>query len=167
MPKSALPEGYELGPDNRTWLMRLKKKVQFALAAGPRATGFWKWREIPKILFSIKGKGDYRWENTDGSYIEHTVQPALLWMIRYVLGYTANKPKMYLSRIQPWCRWHISLQWPLFFNCHLIYKQKNVRKYPVYQSSFGITQMITFGIGFKRDSDKVYWLTMNAGGNFE
>jgi len=27
--------------------------------------------------------------------------------------------------------------------------------------------MFTFGIGFKRDRDKVYWLTANIGGNFE
>jgi hypothetical protein len=162
MPKSALPPNYVIGPDNQSWLMRLKKTVQIWLAAGPRVTpssSFFNWREIPITLFASKGKGYWRYENTDGT------------VIRTNYDYPedarpANIP-MYLSRIQPWCRWHISLQWPLFFNCHCIYRAKDVVICPVYQSDFGIKKMFTFGIGFKRDSDKVYWCTSNIGGNFE
>jgi hypothetical protein len=154
MPKSALPDNYVIGPDNQSWLMRLKKKVQIWLAAGPRASGFWKWREIPKHLIAIKGQGKWRYENTDGTEF-------------YGLADTFIFKDSYISRIQPWCRWHVSLQWPLYFNCHWIYCQKNVVAFPTYQSEFGITKMLTFGIGFKRDADKVYWLSANAGGNFE
>lgn len=160
MPKSAIPkhvlERDWVGTDNDGWLMRLKKKVQYLVAAGPNVpSGFWKWREIPKILFVKRGAGVLRFENTDGSSIttEHIVFD--------------DDPKYYLSRIQPWCRWHVSLQWPLFFNCHIIYREKDVVHFPKYQSEFGITKMFTFGIGFKRDGDKVYWLTANLGGNFE
>ena len=157
-PIDALPEGFELGPDNRTWLMRLKKKFQIAILAGPRSHGFWKWREMPKQLYLVAGKGMRRYENADGSWtigVEFTEPKDTL------------NPDFYLSRIQPWCRWHISLQWPLFFNCHIIYRSKNVVEWPAYQSAFGICKMLTFGIGFKRDSDRVYWLTTNLGGNFE
>lgn len=163
MPKSALPEHLKnfdwKGTDNASWLMRQKKKIQYLLAAGPRVpSGFFKWREIPKLLFLFRGKGFERWENTDGTSIFRNPLS---------LDYYLSLDDYYLSRLQPWCRWHISLQWPLFFNFHVFYRQKNVVKFPTYKSSFGITKMFTFGIGFKRDGDKVYWLTANAGGNFE
>jgi len=140
------------GTDNASWLMRQKKKIQYLLAAGPRSHGFWKWRDIPKTLFAFKGEGDWRYENTDGTYITTDTQ---------------NNQPVYLSRIQPWARWGVYLQWPLFFNFWFIYKEKDVVKFPKYQSAFGIKKMVTAGIGFKRDADKVYWLTANAGGNFE
>ena len=72
MPRSAIPQHVLdrawKGTDNDSWLMRLKKKVQYWFAAGPNVpSGFWKWRDIPITLFAIKGKGDWRFENTDGS----------------------------------------------------------------------------------------------------
>ncbi len=167
MPRSALPPHLQnfnwKGTDNASWLMRQKKKVQIWLAAGPRVpSGFWKWREVPRIIFAIRGEGSFRLENTDGTDIHQddccNPYPNKDWN---------NEFKYYLSRIQPWTRWHLSLQWPLFFNFHIIYRQKNVVDYPTYQSAFGIKKMLTFGFGFKRDGDKVYWLTANLGGNFE
>ena len=152
MPKDALPEGYVIGSDNQSPLMRFKKKIQIALAAGPRSHGIWKWREIPKTLVAFKGSGDWRYENTDGTYIttdDKDIHP------------------VYISRIQPWARWGVVLQWPLFFNFWWIYKLKNVALFPTYKSSFGIKRMVTGGIGAKRDSDRVYWATANFGGNFE
>lgn len=164
MPASALPKDYQLGPDNRTWLMRLKKKVQIVFAAGPRVPkGFWKWREIPITLFTIKGKQFWRWENSDGSKSE----PINYRNFMFNGYFDYSKSGIYLSRIQPWCRWHFALMWPLFLNVHVIYRAKNVVEYPKYQSDFGITKMFTFHIGYKRDSDKVYWPTMYVGGNFE
>lgn len=165
MPKSALPPHLQnfdwKGTDNASWLMRQKKKIQVLLAAGPRVpSGFFRFREIPELIFTLKGGGLWRFENTTGRKI-------------IPFGATFNflhgifDPNFYLSRIQPWTRWHISLQWPFFFNFHIIYSQKNVVDYPTYQSSFGIDKMFTFGFGFKRDGDKVYWLTANVGGNFE
>ena len=166
MPKSALPDHLKdfdwQGTDNASWLMRQKKKIQVLLAAGPRVpSGFFKFRDIPLTVFAVNGKGPQRWENTDGS------QTLGNFGSKFEFMEDLSGSGFYLSRIQPWTRWHISLQWPLFFNFHVIYRQKNVVTYPTYQSAFGITKMFTFGIGFKRDGDKVYWLTMNAGGNFE
>lgn len=161
MPRSAVPQHVLdrdwKGTDNASWLMRMKKRIQYVFAAGPNVpSGFWKWRDIPKTLFKLRNKHEwhsFRFENTDGSVILHEDN--------------AGTAKVYLSRIQPWCRWHVSLQWPLFFNCHIIYRTRDVVKYPKYQSAFGIKKMFTFGIGFKRDGDKVYWLTANGFGNFE
>ncbi len=158
MPKSALPENYVIGADNLSPLMQFKKKIQIWLAAGPRVpSGFFRWRDIPILITALRGPGTYRYENTDGTFVTK----------RYSRLHSFPGIEIYLSRIQPWCRWHISLQWPLFFNFHVIYRQKNVAKYPTYRSSFGIDKMVTFGIGCKRDADKIYWLTMNVGGNFE
>jgi len=171
MPKSAIPQhvldrDWE-GTDNDSWLMRLKKKVQYVFAAGPNVPGgFWKWREIPLLLFYASPKWT-RIENTDGSWTGKASIPPGFGNIEMITNTGKTVESVYVSRIQPWCRWHISLQWPLFFNCHVIYRSKNVVKYPKYQSEFGITKMFTFGIGFKRDGDKVYWLTSNLGGNFE
>jgi len=155
MPRSALPEHLQdfdwSGTDNASWLMRQKKKVQVWLAGGPRVKrGFFKFRELPKTLLALRGGGFLRYENTDGSLVSRISQQ----------GY-------YLSRIQPWVRWGVTLQWPFFFNCWFIYRAKDVVKYPKYQSAFGIGKMFTFGIGYKRDGDKVYWPTANLGGNFE
>jgi len=151
-PQSALPPDFELGPDNRSPFMRLKKKVQIWLAASPRVpSGFWRWRDIPKTIFAAKGAGHFRYENTDGS-----------------IKLAHPRKDFYLSRIQPWARWGITLQWPFFFNCWWIYKAKNVARYPTYQSDFGIDQMITWSAGYKRDAQKIYWLTwFGPGGNFE
>lgn len=159
MPIDALPEGYVIGPDNQSWLMRLKKKAQFALAAGPRSHGFWKWRDIPITLIGLRGKGIWRYEDTGGDNITAVSKPdnVVFEKLRY----------NYISRIQPWARWGIVLQWPLFFNCWFIYREKDVVSPPRYKSSFGIFRMFTFGVGFKRDADKVYWATANMGGNFE
>ena len=166
MPKSALPDHLQdfdwAGTDNASWLMRQKKKLQTLIAASPRVpSGFFKWREFPKTLFILfggnKGKDILRYESTDGKVQIGLHEPA--WPGTY--------EAFYLSRIQPWCRWHISLNWPLFFNCHFIYRDRYVVYCPDYKSSFGITRMFTFGIGFKRDGDKIYWLTANLGGNFE
>jgi len=169
MPKSALPKHLQESDwsdtDNASWLMRQKKKLQYLLAAGPRVpSGFFKWREIPITLFAV-GKPGFRIENTDGTETTAIDEP---WGF---LGCTwlrlAKSKRWYISRIQPWSRFHINLQWPLFLNFHIIYRQKNVVTFPTYKSSFGITKMFTFGIGFKRDGDKVYWLTCNGFGNFE
>lgn len=172
MPKSALPDHLKdfdwQGTDNSSWLMQQKKKIQTWLAAGPRASGFWKWREFPISLFACRGNGAFRLETSNGGmhFAHYAANPVITKRWNRLRGFIPM-PFAYLSRIQPWCRWHISLQWPLFFNCHIIYKSKNIVKPLKYQSEFGITKMFTFGIGFKRDGDKVYWLTANVGGNFE
>lgn len=171
MPRSALPKHLQgdvdkvwAGTDNASFLMRCKKRLQILLAAGPRVpSGFFKWREIPITLFCSHSWGYLRFENSDGSKILGAHYPYSNTVI-----YRKPTNSFYLSRIQPWCQFHISIQWPLFFNAHWIYNAHNVVNYPKYKSDFGIKKMITFSIGFKRDADKVYWLTMNGPhGNFE
>lgn len=168
MPRSAVPEhllkrDWE-GTDNASWLMRMKKRIQYIFAAGPNVpSGFWKWRDIPKCLILLSGDGKVRTENTDGSQIG--TLPAHSKVHLNALDSAENAH--YISRIQPWLRWHFSVNWPLFVNMHVIYRKRDVEKAPKYQSEFGIKKMLTFGIGAKRDADKVYWLTMNMGGNFE
>lgn len=49
----------------------------------------------------------------------------------------------YLSRVQYQMDWHIQLQWPLFF-------EVQIGTWEAY-------------VGFKRDSDRVYWLAAYAG----
>lgn len=166
MPKSALPPNYVIGSDNRNWLMKLKKRCQIWLAAGPRVPrGVFKWRDIPMTLLAYFGKGVSRWENTDGTEIKQ-YRSGLFYRRPYMWwGY--QEPYYYISRIQPWAKWGLVLQWPLFLNIWFIYIQKDVVEPPTYRSAFGISRMFTLGMGFKRDSDKVYWLTCNLGGNFE
>lgn len=165
MPKSALPPkmrniDFWDGTDNESWLMKLKKRVQYAFAAGPRVpSGFFKFRDIPKTLILFRGKGLLRYENTDGS--------SILDEDTYIRISKEEQKNYYISRIQPWIRWHFVLLWPLFYNWHFIYKKEDVIEPPKYKSSFGINKMITNGGGYKRDGDKVYWPTANAGGNFE
>ncbi len=166
MPISALPEkmkdlSFWDGTDNASWLMKLKKRIQYVFAAGPRVpSGFWKWRELPKTIICFSGEGDLRYETSDGTKYGND------WAIFYDKSYP-HYVEGYLSRIQPWCRWHLSLCWPLFLSMHFIYKENNVVSYPKYKSDFGIKKMFTFYIGWKRDSDIVYFPTIYAGGNFE
>jgi len=167
MPRSAIPKHVLdrdwKGTDNDSGLMRLKKKLQYLVAAGPNVpSGFWKWREIPTSLFAIRGYGQWRLEDTDGSNIYTYPKTNYDFKINADWKYFS-----YLSRIQPWSQYGIVLQWPLFFNCWFIYRKRDVVSPPRYKSAFGIKKMFTFGIGFKRDGDKVYWLTANLGGNFE
>lgn len=172
MPKSAFPEGYKLGPDNQSWFMRIKKKVQAWFAAGPRvSSGFWKWHEFPITSFALKYKGMWRLENTDGTIFNSESRNVLFDWIGYIIkDYGPGKRVgefLYLSRIQPWTRWHFSINWPFFVNFHLIYRVKDIVEYPEYRSDFGIGKMFTFYFGWKRDSNKVYIPTIYGGGNFE
>ena len=155
MPLSAYPKNYKLGPDNQGWLMGLKNKVQVWFSASPRVpSGFWRWREMPTEVFVLRGKGDLRWENTDGSKV-------------FNMFSFPNEEPNYLSRIQPWTRWHIALMWPLGIHWSIIWHKKDVAKYPKYQSVFGIKKMFAGYMGWVRDSDKIYKPKLYVGGNFE
>lgn len=158
-PKNAYPKGYKLGPDNQSWLMRQKNKIQVWFTGGPRVPkGFWKWREIPHTLVALKGNGYWRLENTDGT----DQMPHLLSFI-----WNGTLSRHYLSRIQPWTRWHIALMFPLAIHFSVIYRSKDVIEYPKYQSDFGWKKGIMGYLGWVRDSDKIYKPKVYAGGNFE
>ena len=158
MPLSAYPPAYVLGIDNRGWLMGLKNKVQVWFTGGPRVpSGFWKFRELPKVLFMCwsQNSGQLRYENTDGTKIK--TQTMLI----------VEAPNFYLSRIQPWTRWHFALMWPLALHWSIIWRAKDVVTYPTYKSDFGITKGFMGYLGWIRDSDRIYKPKCFLGGNFE
>lgn len=119
---------------------------------------------LPKLVFARKGAGSYRYENSDGS---------LQWESYYRLR--ACKPwfdstihPLYLSRIQPWTRWAVYLNWPFFFHIHWFYRQKDVLEYPNTDTNhLNIFKYFEVSFGFKRDADGVSWLTMFLGGRTE
>jgi len=156
MPKSALPEGWVPGPDHKSWLMSLKMKLQILLAAGPRVpSGFFKWREMPILLFGKNGRGFTRYENSNGSQFGRS-----LWCLN-------SNENYYLSRIQPWCRWHFAIQWPLHIIFHVYWKEEYVNEYPNYNRNENIGRMFYIAVGCLRDADKVYfWPHLVIGGKW-
>jgi len=164
MPSSAYPKGYKLGPDNQGFLMGLKNKIQVIFTGGPRVpSGFWKWREIPKTIFMRPhGNRNVRWENTDGTAIWRTKE-----LIELAIDDRPERTPKYVSRIQPWVRYHFALMWPLGIHWSIIWRSKDVVKYPKYQSVFGIKKLFCGYLGWIRDSDKIYKPKVYAGGNFE
>ncbi len=140
-----------IGTDNASWLMRLKKRIQYWLAIGPRGNHWYcKTRELPKTLFIRHGGGPLRYESSDGRFTSNETQK-----------------DMYLSRIQCWCKWHFAIQWPPFFQGHRVWNKKDVPAYPEYKSDFGIDKMVNAQLGYKRDGDKWHILTAFLGGNHE
>jgi hypothetical protein len=162
MPLSAYPKNYKLGPDNQSWLMRLKfKYFQVPLTGGPRVPrGFWKWRTYPKKLFLIFGTGRLRLESSNGDLIISCSDYAN-W------ARTSPPTRVYLSRIQPWCRWHFALLWPLGLTWHIFWNKKDIAKYPKYRSNFGLKKLFAGYLGWIRDGDKIYKPSLFCGGNFE
>ena len=148
--EAAFPDDSDHGPVFR-WI---KKHTKHWLAFGPRATEWWaRFRETPVVLFAFRGRGVWRWE-VDGGLDQYTKFPVFdTWVLKY-----------YMSRQQLWARWHIQLQWPLFFACHWYNRQRSVLKYPYKQNRDG--KLWFFYCGFKRDPD-CYWLSFYAGRNWK
>lgn len=140
---SALPEHLNSpekwkGTDNDKWWMRWEIQTKGWWAFGPRAKEWWaRWREIPIVLFAIKGKGPWRWEDADSDRE----------LLDYSSGCMANgdltKARWILSRVQYYCQWHFAIQWPLQVTFHI--KDRNGVPWFVYGP-------------IHRDADKVYWL---------
>lgn len=146
MPKSALPEHLDEAhewdgkDDDDHWYTSWRKHVKGWFAFGPRAMEWWaKFREYPKLLVVVYGRGRLRWENTDGSISDAISQPSFIGNQSFLWTGEA----VYLSRVQYHTNWHIQLQWPLFLGFHF-------RQWQGY-------------IGFKRDADRVYWLALYLG----
>lgn len=108
-----------------------------------------KWRLMPKVLFALKGKGEWRLENTDSTSIISS--PKLR-----VDGY-------YLSRIQLWSRWHFAFSWPFLFQFHWYWKAVDVlapnENKNVDGKYFGGYR------GWHRDEDEIFWGDGSALGN--
>ena len=155
MPWDALPDHLNPYKNPNAWKgtdTEWKRWIKGYLAFGPRSKHWWaKFREIPITLLKVGHGGFWRYENSDGS-----------------LQFTSYCKGSYLSRIQPWKRWHIFVSWPLFFSFSWIYRREDVLKYPDTDTNkLDISKAFVFQIGFKRDADLVYWLTAFLGGRFE
>lgn len=141
--------------DQRFWFLRWKQLVKPMFAFSyrcPPGIAFGlippfifslKWRQFPVVLFAKRGKGIYRYENTDGS--QKIQDPEL-------------NPRMgyYLSRAQKWCRWSIQIQWPLFIALHY-YKRP---EFVIAPGSDGQRDGMLwyFYAGCKRDGDGIFWM---------
>lgn len=106
---------------------------------GPRDIHWYhRFREWPITLFAWFGDGYPRFENDI---------LAIKTLTKGIFFYDSKYNKFYLSRVQYWVDWHIQIQWPLFI-CF----------------SFYINDYFWMGyFGFKRDADKVYWLSLFFG----
>lgn len=153
---SALPDHLNPHKNPEAWKGKdgeWKRWLKGFLSFGPRAKEPWaRFREFPKVLFKIGGEGSWRYESSSGS-----------------LQFAHEYESTYLSRIQCWKRWAFFITWPLYFSFHVYYRKKDVLKYPDTDSDkLNIFKMFIFQIGFKRDGDLVYSLTMQGpGGRFE
>lgn len=157
MPKSAMPPWIQekAGGTGTDWdnpFQRWIKKSWFAY--GPRATEwFAKWREFPLTLFAYFGEGSIRletesWERDSASEITYP--------IRYNGAiFFAKFGSFYLSNIQYYTRWGISIQWPLHIIFHYYLRSKDVRE--VGSPKNERSPVLFFRFGARRDADKVYW----------
>lgn len=140
MCREALPKHIDeasewAGTDHDTWWMRwfIPLKLKYCVF-GPRDSHKWhKWREWPLCVFFLRGEGYTRLE--DDKRDKRSTKKKLVME-------QSSEAKGYVSRIQKWCKWHVQLQWPLFFACHI-----NIKGKPLY-----------FYLGAHRDADKVYWI---------
>lgn len=138
------------GTDNGSRLMRFKKRIQYWLAVGPLGTHWHcKDRRLPTALV-IYGGGKLRYETGDGKQ-------------KFVHPY----PDTYLSRIQPWCRWHLAIQRPPFITGHIFWSKKDVQFYPDYKSDFGFKKLFNFYFGYGRDDQPFYYPKTTVNGNME
>lgn len=136
MPWSALPPHIDepsewVGSDWDNPWQRWLLKIKGWFAYGYRAKEWWaRWRRYPVVLFALRGSGMWRieWDDDD-----------------------LDAPG-YLSRVQYWCRWHVQLQWPLFFAFHVYLK--NPAEPERYNRN---TPLVYFYVGAHRDADGVYW----------
>jgi hypothetical protein len=138
----------------------------FAFSMWPPFVLMRKWREYPTTIFAWHGGGYLRLENTDSSIIVPMKLPKFIFFPRLETSAASVMVPFYLSRIQPWVRWHIQLQWPLFFCFHWYKTQGDVQKEGEYADRDG---KLTMGyVGAKRDGDRIFWyIAAYFGRNFK
>lgn len=172
MPKSALSErlqtkenweGTDWDNPFQKWMIPLKGWFAY----GPRAKEWWaKWREYPKTIFAILGKGSIRIENEDwerDSAREYS-DPGIrhvLFNLEPVMFYEFGKlgtvmSQGYLSRVQYYTRWSFQIQWPFMIAFHIYFKPNNVQIYGKPRNDTD-GKLFFFYFGAHRDADKVYW----------
>lgn len=159
--ENAFPDDSQFGGFFGNLWKRWNKATKHIEAFGPRcpkgiAFTYWppfillkKWREVPTVLFARKGWGYWRFEK-DGAEdrLSAVDNPKEFLAKPENAGY-------YLTRIQPWCRSHWQIQWPLFFCFHKYKDQADV--VPVGERADRDGKINIGYIGAKRDADKVFW----------
>lgn len=110
-----------------------------------------KWRTFPIVLFALFGKGEVRWESTDGQ--KQGRSESRLFIFEDGFTNKDDGTPMYMSVIQYWSKWSICLYWPLHFVCHYYFKEP-----PVYPDHpVDDHKMIFHRQGARRDADIVTW----------
>lgn len=126
------PEEWGGKDDDKHFYTKWRKRVKGWFAYGPRATEWWaRWREYPVMLFAMRGKGHWRYEDDFGIWAGNPMVRGMFW---------DDHRRSYLSRCQKLTSWSVQLQWPLFFGCHVTIRG----------------QVWQFYIGAKKDTD-CYW----------
>lgn len=163
MPWSALPDHLNPRKNPEAWKGTdtfWKRWTRGLLSFGPRATEKWaKWRDCPLSVFAWRGKGLWRVEEKTGKerigMDENTVH---------------SRPDGYfISRIQPFCRFHVALQWPLFVSWHIFWRQKDVEAFDAHKYAKRTIKSLLCGyIGAKFDPvDQFYSVSFSIGGSWE
>lgn len=161
MTKSALPKHLDEakewdGTDWDTWLQRPLLKIKHWFAFGPRAKERWaRWREFPMVLFAVRGRGNWRFEDTDGSsqYKDVEGSKSIFFENNLHKHAVGGMQLGYLSTIQYWAKWHIAVQWPFHFTAHVYFKEP-----PEFQEKpKDDHRMVFVRFGARRDADMVYW----------
>lgn len=112
-----------------------------------RCTEWWaKWRKYPKVLFAI---GENEWWRIETEMSEHLLDIGkVLWFPR--------SNDCYLSRVQYYKRWHVSLQWPLMVTGHFYFKKEYVPKWGKPRPDLKGKLLFFYWNHF--DADLVYWM---------
>lgn len=151
----AFPDDEQFG--TTTWYGRLyrwyNKSTKTLFAFSYRCHEWWaKTHLYPKVLFAVKGKGPFRFENEMGDYVgEHPRSNT-------VAG-------GYLSRIQYYTRWHFAIQLTVWSKIPLIVPMISFHWYPkaadvpvVDQPRPELDGKLWFGYWGHFDADLVHWL---------
>lgn len=114
-----------------------------------------KWRLMPTTIFAIKGKGNWRIENTDSTQIAPLTWHDFLVFPRLETSAASIMTPFYLSRVQRWCRWHVALQWPFLIQFHFYFHASDVPSASNEHDTDG--QLIGGYRGWHRDGDEIFW----------
>lgn len=105
-----------------------------------------KWRKKPFIIAAVCGEGSWRLEKLSGGQAS---APARNFFWKDLEG------EYYMSRVQPWVRWHVALLWPLELQVMAIPRKGDVQPAMVYNDMDG--KVVFFYGPSHFDADWVHW----------
>lgn len=83
-----------------------------------------RWRDCPILLFGVFGDGHVRWETPDVASEGHAPGRRLTVFQREFIA--SDGRRVFLSRVQLWCRWHVAVLWPLMVQAHFYPRRADV-----------------------------------------